>query len=347
MERRSKKRVCLAGAALAVTMALTGCTIPFVNYEFDLPFDLPQFELPDLDLDELPIPEFTLPIGVTTTVDDARIEVLGSKSSTLSDEALVMPGYLTVGVKTATSSAPLCVEDEYGTLFAVYEAASVEAGQILHPGEDWGDGWLFSIRQVTPEELITLLCGYMFGEEVFATDGEYYYLFCTPTDVRLMREDDNYDEESIAMWTELNEWAATVPETFLEDNPDLIPSRFGNSDVDVLLYRLYFMEEDYELFHISEGTLGSSGVDPSPYLETLLQGDFEALYDEGNPDGEYYSLNIPEENTRLDFFISDGNYIRLVYDDIDYSLMFRATYPDDTQAYQVLESWYKTLMALN
>jgi len=117
MKQRGTKWACLASAALAVTTALSGCTIPIINYE--LPFDLPSFELPEFDLGELPIPEFTLPIGVTTTVDDARLEVLSSKSSTLSDEALVMPGYLTVGVKTANSSAPMCVEDEYGTLFGI------------------------------------------------------------------------------------------------------------------------------------------------------------------------------------------------------------------------------------
>lgn len=115
-----KARLC--GVALAATMALSGCTIPFINVE--VPFDLPSlpFSLPDLpaiDLEELPVPTFTLPIGVTTSVDDARLEVLSSKLSTLSDEALVMPGYLTVGVKTANSSAPLCVEGEFGSLYGL------------------------------------------------------------------------------------------------------------------------------------------------------------------------------------------------------------------------------------
>ena len=122
MGRTNRGRACLASIALAATVALTGCTIPFINVELpDLPFSLPElpFELPSFDLDELPVPTFTLPIGVTTTVDDARLEVLSSNASTLDDAALVMPGYLSVGVKTASSSAPLCVEGDFGSLYGL------------------------------------------------------------------------------------------------------------------------------------------------------------------------------------------------------------------------------------
>ena len=115
MGRTNRGKACLASMALAATVTLTGCTIPFINVEIpDLPFELPSF-----NLDELPVPTFTLPVGVTTTVDDARLEVLSSNASTLSDEALVMPGYLTVGVKTANSSAPLCVEGDFGSLYGL------------------------------------------------------------------------------------------------------------------------------------------------------------------------------------------------------------------------------------
>ena len=46
---------------------------------------------------------------------------------------------------------------EDGLLFTVSEKASWEAGQKLHPGEDWGDGLLFGIRAVSREEYGDLL----------------------------------------------------------------------------------------------------------------------------------------------------------------------------------------------
>lgn len=108
--------------ALAMSVALSGCTIPFINVEVpidlpELPFELPS--LPEVDLSNLDIKPVKLPIGVTTSVDEARQEVLAGKSATLSDDALVAPGYLSVGVQLASSSAPMCVAGEGGSLFGL------------------------------------------------------------------------------------------------------------------------------------------------------------------------------------------------------------------------------------
>ena len=64
-----------AVVALATTVALSGCTIPFVNIEvpFELP-DLSGISLPEIDLSDIDLPKLTLPIGVTTSVDDARLD---------------------------------------------------------------------------------------------------------------------------------------------------------------------------------------------------------------------------------------------------------------------------------
>ena len=66
-----------AVVALATTVALSGCTIPFVNIEvpFELP-DLSGISLPEIDLSDIDLPKLTLPIGVTTSVDDARLDTL-------------------------------------------------------------------------------------------------------------------------------------------------------------------------------------------------------------------------------------------------------------------------------
>ena len=65
------------------------------------------------------IKPITLPIGVTTSVEEARQSVLSGKAATLSEGSLVMPGYLTVGVKTTMSSAPMCVLGEGGALYGL------------------------------------------------------------------------------------------------------------------------------------------------------------------------------------------------------------------------------------
>lgn len=122
MRHTGSKWAKATAVALAMSVALSGCTIPFINVE--VPFDLPElpFELPSLpsvDLSNLNINPIKLPVGVTTSVDEARQEVLAGKSATLSDDALVAPGYLSVGVKLASSSAPMCVAGDGGSLFGL------------------------------------------------------------------------------------------------------------------------------------------------------------------------------------------------------------------------------------
>ena len=107
-----------AVGALALSLVLSGCTIPFVNIE--IPFDLPNIPIPsNFDPAEMGIKPITLPIGVTTSVEEARQSVLSGKAATLSEGSLVMPGYLTVGVKTTMSSAPMCVLGEGGALYGL------------------------------------------------------------------------------------------------------------------------------------------------------------------------------------------------------------------------------------
>lgn len=120
MGQRSRKTVRATIVALAVAMTLSGCTIPFVNVE--VPIDLPtpsSINLPDIDLSGLNLPRITLPIGVTTSVDEARQTTMGGKASTVDESALVQPGYLTAGVKVSSSMAPLCVEGEGGSIYGL------------------------------------------------------------------------------------------------------------------------------------------------------------------------------------------------------------------------------------
>lgn len=98
---------------LVATLALSGCTIPFVNIEVPLP-------------DPSSIGPLKLPFGVNTSVEEARQKML-SDGAKVDDSALVKPGYLTVGLKTATSSAPTCALDEEGEILGL----DVDLGAVL------------------------------------------------------------------------------------------------------------------------------------------------------------------------------------------------------------------------
>ena len=117
MRQAGWQRVKAVVAAALMAVSLTGCTIPIINVE--IPFDLPKINLPSIDASKLDIKPITLPIGVRTSVADARAAQLRSKASTLDSSAVIAPGYLTVGVKTAASSAPLCVEGEGGRVYGL------------------------------------------------------------------------------------------------------------------------------------------------------------------------------------------------------------------------------------
>lgn len=116
MKQRSSLVARAVACALTVVVALSGCTIPFVNVEVPLP-DLPNINLPDIS--SLPIPKFKLPIGVNTSVDEARQAARTGRPYQLSDTALVAPGFLTVGLKTATSQAPTCFIGTDGNLYGL------------------------------------------------------------------------------------------------------------------------------------------------------------------------------------------------------------------------------------
>lgn len=238
-------------------------------------------------------------------------------------------------------------KDPDGTLFTVTELASREYGEKQHPGEDWGDGWLFSIGRVDENALHEIECYDMSGVYPFAVAGDgSCYVFYSPTDVRFVRESYDIDSESEdwAQWTALNEWAWTVQEGFMADNEGLTPYSRTNTAVDIVLSQLAYTDnEPYTLTYLSFGTLEPGGVDKTPYLSRLLEGvTFEMVDSSETPDGEYVVLELPQSGEQLDFFLSDGNYVREVYDGNE--ALYRATYSDGvTEAAQIVSDWYEAL----
>ena len=104
-------------------------------------------------------------------------------------------------------------------LLSVYEKASVEAAQ-----EDFGDGtgvgYLFGLAVVDQAGLEQLLCMDYPGVDIFATDGEHYYIYDYPTDVQFYRGGGEIDIESEEWktWETLNELGYQVREDMMKRN---------------------------------------------------------------------------------------------------------------------------------
>ena len=260
----------------------------------------------------------------TTTETEAAADAAANAAYTNEGFTLTVPGKYDGLLFTTTPE-----EDGTGTLFMCSEIASIEAAQAQER-----------------------LCDDMSGEQPFATDGNgNYFLFCTPTDVRLIR--DNYDNpEDMEIWTELNEWAATVPDTFLSENPQLTAAKFGNTDIDMHLARIAFDDDvNYTISTLKYLELEPKDVDPAPYLEKLRNNVTYEPVDEEAPAGEYVVLAFPDEGVRFDFFfVEDGrNYIREVWrEDSEWEKLYRADFEDESiDATEVMAEWYDALAVAN
>ena len=241
--------------------------------------------------------------------------------------------------------------EEDGMLFMCSEIASIKAAQEQGNDID-GAGWLFSIQKTDEASLNQMLCEDMSGVQPFATDGNgNYFLFCSPTDVRLIR--DNFDDpKDMELWTELNEWAASVPGTFLSENPQLTAAKFGNTDVDMHLARIAFDDDvNYTISTLKYLELEPKDVDPAPYLEKLRNNVTYEPVDEEAPAGEYVVLAFPDEGVRFDFFfVEDGrNYIREVWgEDPEWEKLYKANFEDESiDATEVMAEWYDALAVAN
>lgn len=233
-----------------------------------------------------------------------------------------------------------------GTLFSVAEQASIDAAKAKGFEGD-GMGWLFAIQKISDAEARQLLCGDMSGRQLFAKDADgNHFLFCTPTDVRFDRETTEQMMEDSAVWAQLNEWAASVKDGFVNDN-GLVPESCGNTELDIALYRVAYDESvKYTLSTTAFGPLEPvDGVDAAAYVLSALNGVTFAYADtEAVPDGEYVVLNFPETGERFDFFGADGNLIRRITEYGEYCL--RASYEDGAVSiHDIMEEWYSVLAA--
>ncbi len=234
-------------------------------------------------------------------------------------------------------------------LFRVSEKASVDAAKKLFPGENAGGGFLFGIGLVTEAELHTMQCYDMSGRQVFAKDsGNSYYIYYHPTDVQLIRENE-YTDEDWELWTTLCEWAAQGGDIFMSTNEGLTPYYRTNTDLDIALSRLAYLDESEEFALTRPGQekmLTPSKELSLPFLEELMKGTFTYADAEKTPDCEHISLYLPDAGLRFDFFLADNgqaNYIRRVQHG-GFEDLYIAAYDDGLLAGQTMLAWYIAAM---
>lgn len=241
-------------------------------------------------------------------------------------------------------------DDKDGLLFRVSEIASIEAAKAAGYGVD-GAGWLFSIGRVDEARLHEMLCYDMSGAELFAkgSDGSCY-IYYHPTDVRYVRENSEAMARDQELWTLLTEWAGTVRDSMLAENPELSAMTRGNSMLDMCLARAAYMDGvNYTVSTTEFGPLEPGGVAAAPYAERLMTGNGVAYEDAGideAPDGEYVVLNFPDDDVRFDFFLAAGgeNHVRQIWSG-DNEMLCKAVFTDDTKASAVMQEWYDALAA--
>ena len=243
------------------------------------------------------------------------------------------------------------------TLVEVYETASIEASKALGENDD-GAGWIFSIARISEERLEELRCGEMSGMEVFAAAEDGCYVYCHPTDVRMVRRNNDEMTAGLAEWSKIHEWAwGTVRKEILANNSALSERVYTNTYLDMLLAQAAFREETkYELRSLEYGpeALDPAVLEENSYLEELLEDYTYALLDEDEaPDGEYYVLAFDDhgEEVRFDFFKAEDSRnvireVRVVAGE-EYTTLYQATARNTDDAERsttdVMEDWCKAI----
>ena len=248
--------------------------------------------------------------------------------------------------------------EEVDTIIAVYEKASIEVNKAIDEDlQDDSAGWLFSIGMVSEDELHDMLCGDMSNARVFAKDANNtYYVFYHPSDVSMVRKSDDYTEDELNHWSELTEWADSVPKTLMEENSSLTAVNYDNSEVSMMLNCAAYMEDEvYSISTAKDGERKPAGKDAVPFVERLTR-DVTITYAEPKekPDGEYITISFPEDEVRFDFFLTEGkkNYIRQVYvmegeeggiEEVDGELFVAEFADGKTNAADIMQEWYDSL----
>lgn len=199
--------------------------------------------------------------------------------------------------------------DDGMTLITVYEKASADAAAADGLDGD-GFGLLFSIVRYEQAQYEQYLCGDSFGLFFFAKDGDKYYGFYQPTDVRYYPSKYSTSDQ----WVDLNAMSVSIRYDFIERNglppysDDEARLEYTyNSEHQVLNYYPYFSvngskETSYTLTLSQPATQGAGGI----WCVERMTDSYGNVYlwfpSSGKPASEYYAEVQAEHNagTRSD-----------------------------------------------
>ena len=251
-------------------------------------------------------------------------------------------------------------EEGESRLFTVSEKKSIDTAIAKGRTETSGVGELFAIERMTREEFSKAVVYEMPGQMLFATDkDENCYLFTTPTDVRVEREDmsvlSDPSSKEYEEWSNITHWASGMKEVIIEANKELglVEEDRSSQELDRYLTRMAFTDAvPYTISTTEFGPLEPKDVDKTPFLNRLRQGVYTSRVEAEDaviPPGEYIVLNLTEENRRFDFFPQEGyeNFVREVISgdvEVYYSMVFRN---EEEKASCIMQEWYDALAEAN
>ena len=130
-------------------------------------------------------------------------------------DALEIPVPAAYAPLLSVESEPEAWNEHWTPLISFTHRASLEAYRRDNPaaGDDAeeGVGWIATVMRLDRVGFEDWLSGERSGTTLFARDdADRFYLLSRPTDVPVYEPDD--------AWTELNDWAATLPRTIIERN---------------------------------------------------------------------------------------------------------------------------------
>ncbi len=157
----------------------------------------------------------------------------------------------------------------------------------------------------------------------------------------------------MARWSELNEWAYSVKNTFVSETDDLTAVTYDNSSPAILLSRAAYLDgigySFSTLEYVEHGPLEPADVDAAPYVERLIRNaKYEYVDTENTPDGEYIVMDFPDEDMRLDFFRTDVNLVRMSDGEGENPQLFKAALAEgEAPATDIAQEWVDALASAN
>ena len=110
------------------------------------------------------------------------------------------------------------------TVLYVFDKVVAEAAQKQHQGEDWGEGWLFTVTELDQLAYESFVSTFHAASVVFATnhDGTAYYVFDAIPETMATSEENTETSTASVENKSLYDWINNIPEQILLMNEDIV-----------------------------------------------------------------------------------------------------------------------------